>query len=117
MPQLPRLFGRLPKARFEIRLTDPAQWYPPPDDGTRPGIFAMPVVNPRTVSIFGLEALLTHEGMPGRHFDGGIKLESDIPDFRRRSRVNAAHRRRARPSKCCATWRGRDRRWAIKLVS
>src|SRR4029077_19062704 len=96
VPQLPRLFGRFPKARFEIRLTDPAiaastpaQWYPPSDDGTRPGIFAMPVVNPRTVSIVGLEALLAHEGMPGHHFDGGIKLESDIPEFRRRSWVNA----------------------------
>ena len=96
VPQLPRLFGRFPKARFEIRLTDaalaasmPAQWYPPSDDGTRPGIFAMPVVNPRTVSRFGLEALLAHEGMPGHHFDGGIKLESDLPEFRRRSFVNA----------------------------
>jgi uncharacterized protein (DUF885 family) len=96
VPQLSRLFGRFPKARFEIRLTDPAlaastpaQWYPPSDDGTRPGIFAMPVVNPRTVSTFGLEALLAHEGMPGHHFDGGIKLESDIPEFRRRSWVNA----------------------------
>ena len=96
VPQLPQLFGRLPKARFEIRLTDPAiaastpaQWYPPSDDGTRPGIFAMPVVNPRNVSSFGLEALLAHEGMPGHHFDGGIKLESDIPEFRRRSWVNA----------------------------
>jgi uncharacterized protein (DUF885 family) len=96
VPLLPRLFGKLPKARFEIQLTDPAiaastpaQWYPPSDDGTRPGIFAMPVVNPRNVSIIGLEALLAHEGMPGHHFDGGIKLESDIPDFRRRSFVTA----------------------------
>jgi uncharacterized protein (DUF885 family) len=49
VPQLPRLFGRLPKARFEIRPTDPAiagsapaQYYPPSDDG-RPGVFAMPI--------------------------------------------------------------------------
>jgi uncharacterized protein (DUF885 family) len=96
VPQLPRLFGRLPKARFEIRATDPAiaasapaQWYPPSDDGTQPGIFAIPIVNPKQRSIFGLASLLAHEGMPGHHFDGGIKLENDVPEFRRRLWVNA----------------------------
>ena len=56
VPQLPKLFGRLPKARLEIRLTDPAiaastpaQYYSPTDDG-RPGIFAMPVTNRGSVS-------------------------------------------------------------------
>jgi uncharacterized protein (DUF885 family) len=96
VPQLPKLFGRFPKAPFEIRLTDPAlaasspaQWYPPSDDGTRPGVFAMPVVNAKTRSTFGLAALLAHEGMPGHHFDGGIKLENKVPEFRRRMWVNA----------------------------
>jgi uncharacterized protein (DUF885 family) len=90
VPQLPRLFGRMPKARFEIRLTDPAiaasapaQYYLPTDDG-RPGIFAMPVTNPRLTSTFGLAALLAHEGMPGHHFDSGIKLDNEVPEFRRR---------------------------------
>jgi len=90
VPQLPKLFGRMPKARFDIRLTDPAiaasapaQYYSPTDDG-RPGIFAMPVTNPRQVSTFGLAALLAHEGMPGHHFDTGIKLENKVPEFRRR---------------------------------
>ena len=96
VPQLPRLFGRFPKARFEIRLTDPAiaasapaQWYPPADDGSRPGIFAIPVVDPKQRSIFGLASLLAHEGMPGHHFDGGIKLENKVPEFRRKFWVNA----------------------------
>jgi uncharacterized protein (DUF885 family) len=96
VPQLSKLFGKQPKVRFEIRLTDPAlaastpaQWHPPSDDGTRPGVFAMPVVNPRNTSIFGLEALLAHEGMPGHHIDGGIKLESGLPDFRRRTFITA----------------------------
>ena len=95
VPQLPKLFGRLPKARFEIRLTDPAiaastpaQYYAPTDDG-RPGIFAMPVVDPRQVSSFGLAALLAHEGMPGHHLETGIKLENKVPEFRRRMWFNA----------------------------
>jgi uncharacterized protein (DUF885 family) len=96
VPQLPRLFGRVPKARFEIRLTEPelagsapAQWHPPSDDGTRPGVFTIPVVNPKDRSSFGLAALLAHEGMPGHHFDGSIKLENQVPEFRRRLWINA----------------------------
>ena len=95
VPQLPKLFGRIPKARFEIRLTDPAiaasapaQYYVPTDDG-RPGIFAMPVTNPSLSSTFGLAALLAHEGMPGHHFDTGIKLENKVPEFRRRLSLTA----------------------------
>ncbi|MCD6043689.1 MAG: hypothetical protein K0R40_3292, partial [Burkholderiales bacterium] len=95
VPQLPKLFGRMPKAAFEIRLTDPAlaattpaQYYSPTDDG-RPGIFYMPVPNPRRVSTVGLAALLAHEGMPGHHFEIGIKLENKVPEFRRRLGVNA----------------------------
>jgi uncharacterized protein (DUF885 family) len=95
VPQLPTLFGRLPKAGFEIRLTDPAiaasapaQYYAPTDDG-RPGIFAMPVVDPRYVSSFDLPALLAHEGMPGHHLESGIKAENKVPEFRRRMWVNA----------------------------
>ncbi|HJS76858.1 MAG TPA: DUF885 domain-containing protein [Burkholderiales bacterium] len=95
VPQLPKLFGRMPKAAFEIRLTDsalaattPAQYYSPTDDG-RPGIFYMPVPNPRRVSTVSLAALLAHEGMPGHHFEIGIKLENKVPEFRRRLGVNA----------------------------
>jgi uncharacterized protein (DUF885 family) len=95
VPQLPKLFTRLPKTAFDIRLTDPAiagsapaQYYWPTDDG-RPGIFAMPVVNPRTTSTFGLAALLAHEGMPGHHLDAGFKLENKMPEFRRRLSIVA----------------------------
>ena len=96
VPQLPKLFTRFPKARFEIQLTEPelaataaAQWSAPSDDGSRPGIFRIPVPDPRRQSIFGLAALLAHEGMPGHHFDGGIRLENSLPEFRRRFYVNA----------------------------
>lgn len=95
VPQLPKLFARMPKARFEIQLTDPtiaasapAQYYGPTDDG-RPGIFAMPVVDARQTSTFGLAALLAHEGMPGHHFETGFKLENKVPELRRRLWFNA----------------------------
>lgn len=94
-PQLPKLFGRLPKAAFEIRLTDPAiaasapAQYHFPTDGGRPGIFSMPVVDPRGVATFDLAALLAHEGVPGHHLETGIKLENKVPEFRRRMWLNA----------------------------
>ena len=95
VPQLPKLFTRLPKTAFDIRLTDPAiagstpaQYHWPTDDG-RPGIFAMPVVNARATPTFGLAALLAHEGMPGHHLDAGFKLENRMPEFRRRLSVVA----------------------------
>jgi len=94
VPQMPKLFARLPKAGFAIRLTDPAiagstpaQYYWPTDDG-RPGIFAMPVVNPRQTSTFGLAALLAHEGMPGHHLES-LKFELKAPEFRRRLSITA----------------------------
>lgn len=95
VPQLPTLFGRLPKSRFEIRLADPAiaartpPRYMPPNDAGRPGVFAMPVVDPRKVSRADLATILAHEGMPGHHLEAGIKLENSVPDFRRRMWINA----------------------------
>ena len=95
VPQLPRLFGRLPKARFEIRLDDPAlastspARYLAPTDAGRPGIFLMPVFDPGRVSRADLAALLAHEGMPGHHLETGIKLENKVPEFRRRLWIGA----------------------------
>jgi uncharacterized protein (DUF885 family) len=95
VPQLPTLFGRQPKARFDIRLADPAvaattpARYLAPSDSGRPGIFVMPVVDPRQVSRADLAALLAHEGMPGHHLETGIKLENKVPEFRRRLWINA----------------------------
>jgi len=95
VPQLPALFGRLPKARFEIRPTDPAiaattpARYLSPSDAGRPGVFAMPVADPRQVARAELAAILAHEGMPGHHLEIGLKLENKVPEFRRRLWVNA----------------------------
>ncbi len=89
VPQLPKLFGRLPRSRFVIQPMDatiagsaPASYYWPTDDG-KPGIFAMPIVNPRHTSILNLASLLAHEGMPGHHMET-IKFDNPVPEFRRR---------------------------------
>lgn len=89
-PLLPKLFRRLPKAGFDIQLVDPAiaasasaTYSRPLPDGSRPGIFRMPVTDPRRVAAFPLTALLMHEGMPGHHLDIGRAVELDLPKFRR----------------------------------
>jgi uncharacterized protein (DUF885 family) len=96
LPALPRLFHRLPRIPLEIRLADPAlaasvpaQWLPPSTDGTRPGIFSMPVVDAREISIVSLASLLAHEGMPGHHLQGALARELPLPAFRRGLRINA----------------------------
>ena len=96
VPQLPKLFKRLPSAGFEIRLTPKelagsasASYLRPSPDGSRPGAFSMPVRDPRTVSRADLTAILLHEGMPGHHLDAGLLRELSLPRFRRMAGVIA----------------------------
>jgi uncharacterized protein (DUF885 family) len=96
VPALPKLFSHVPKARFEIALTEPelaasssATYMRPSADGTRPGVFRIPVVDPTRTALYGLRSLLAHEGMPGHHFDHGFAAELDVPEFRRGFRTVA----------------------------
>jgi uncharacterized protein (DUF885 family) len=89
--QLPRLFGRLPKAPFEIRTIEqfregsaPSQYWPATPDGSRPGIFYVNAsgidVNPRRAS----ESLFLHEAVPGHHLQLSLQREqTSLPRFRR----------------------------------
>jgi uncharacterized protein (DUF885 family) len=89
-PELPRLFSKLPRATFEIHLTpaavaasSSATYSRPTADGKRPGIFHIPVVDPKRTAASGLPALLMHEGMPGHHLDIARMVELDLPRFRK----------------------------------
>ena len=89
-PQLPKIFRRLPKAGFDIQATDPAvaasasaTYSRPPADGSRPGIFRIPIVDPQRIAAYSLTSLLLHEGMPGHHLDIGRGIELDQPLFRK----------------------------------
>jgi len=89
--QLPRLFGRLPKAPLEIRTIEefreqsaPSQYWPATHDGSRPGIFYVNAsgidVNPRRAS----ESLFLHEAVPGHHLQLSLQREqTSLPRFRR----------------------------------
>ncbi|HXV82152.1 MAG TPA: DUF885 domain-containing protein [Candidatus Binatia bacterium] len=90
-PRLPRIFGHLPKATFEIRTVEqfrekssPSQYQPGSPDGSRPGIFYVNASgierNPRRAS----ESLFLHEAVPGHHFQISLQREQErLPRFRR----------------------------------
>ena len=81
---VPRAFGILPRAALVVEpfpaFQEPSQpianYEPPAEDGTRPGVFH---VNLRYVMTPGeklrMEGLAFHEGIPGHHFQLAIALE------------------------------------------
>lgn len=89
--QVPHFFGRVPRTPFEIRATEKfraatasAEYMPAADDGSRPGIFYVPVVDPRKNRTTRMENLFLHEAIPGHHFQIALTLENKaLPRFRR----------------------------------
>ena len=88
-PYLHDLFGIIPKTSFEIRQTESfraasaaAQYYSGLPDGSRPGIFYVPIVDP-TKYTTAKENLFIHEAIPGHHFQIMIQKENkNLPRFR-----------------------------------
>jgi uncharacterized protein (DUF885 family) len=90
--KLPDYFGRLPRARYDIKEIEKyreqsapaAYYYPPPEDFSRPGLFYANTYRPEQRPRFFMEALSYHEAVPGHHLQIAIMQEqTDLPDFRR----------------------------------
>ena len=90
--QLPRLFGRLPRMPYGIRLvpdyiaprTTAAYYSPPAGDGSRAGFYYINVFNLKGRPLYQVEALSLHEAVPGHHLQIAIQQELEgLPDFRR----------------------------------
>ncbi len=79
--KMPDAFGRLPKADVEIRAypayraSGTGEYHSSSEDGTRPGIYYIAVVNPTHRSRAIQESVLHHETYPGHHLQGAIALE------------------------------------------
>ncbi|MEZ0471678.1 DUF885 domain-containing protein [Luteimonas salinilitoris] len=59
-----------------------ASYTPPPLDGSRPGVYQMPLRKDR-LTRFGLRTLVYHETVPGHHFQIALSVENrDLPKFR-----------------------------------
>jgi uncharacterized protein (DUF885 family) len=90
--RLPQLFGRLPKAPFEVTAvpeylekTSAAAYYEPgTPDGSRPGRLRIDTYNATDRNLYEVEDTAYHEGLPGHHLQISIAQElEDVPTFRK----------------------------------
>ena len=87
-------FGILPKADCLVMETPSgaqAFYFPPAEDGSRPGTFFMNTADPTSWGTYEVEATAFHEGIPGHHLQLAIATElgDEIPAFRRRIHIAA----------------------------
>jgi uncharacterized protein (DUF885 family) len=79
-PKSPAIARPYPRFR---EATAAASYTPPARDGSRPGVFQMPL-RPERMTRFALRTLVYHETVPGHHFQIALELENDdVPAFRR----------------------------------
>ena len=90
--KIPEQFSLIPKSPFEIRPVEPfraksaagGQYYPPSEDGSRPGIFYVNTYDLPTRKTWDAEDLYLHEAIPGHHFQIALQQElTNLPAFRR----------------------------------
>lgn len=94
---VPRFFSRGPRAKFEIRATEKfraatasAEYSAGTADGSRPGVFYVPILDPRDIRTPKMEDLFLHEAIPGHHFQISLTIENTgLPRFRRYEGNNA----------------------------
>jgi uncharacterized protein (DUF885 family) len=96
--KLPQLFGRLPKAKFEVvpvpdymeKTSAPAYYQQGAPDGSRPGRLFINTYNPTDRNLYSVEDIAYHEGIPGHHLQISIAQElENIPTFRKYSGYTA----------------------------
>jgi uncharacterized protein (DUF885 family) len=90
--RLPQLFGRLPKAPFEVVPVPPyleknsstAYYQAGTPDGSRPGRLFIDTYNYADRNLDAVEAIAYHEGLPGHHMQISIAQEmQNVPEFRK----------------------------------
>lgn len=90
-PQVDKLFDKQPETAFEVRRTEAfreasasAEYNPGSLDGTRPGIFYVPIPDVTEYNIYSDEDLFLHEAIPGHHFQISLTQENEaLPKFRK----------------------------------
>jgi uncharacterized protein (DUF885 family) len=84
------VFDKTPRARVEVRRepafsekTAAAHYTDPASDGSRPGIYYLPLPGP-TFEVVRMRSLAYHEAVPGHHFQIAMQQEvTDLPKYRR----------------------------------
>ena len=88
-PQLEKLFDMTPKAGFVVRRTEAfreasasAEYNSGSKDGSRPGVFYVPIPNVKKYNKFSDESLFLHEAIPGHHYQLSLQQENEaLPSF------------------------------------
>ncbi|WP_116770612.1 DUF885 domain-containing protein [Maribacter litoralis] len=83
------LFNLTPKAGFNVRRTEAfreasasAEYVPGSKDGSRAGIFYVPIPDVKSYNMLHDEALFLHEAIPGHHFQLSLQQENtSLPEF------------------------------------
>jgi uncharacterized protein (DUF885 family) len=90
--KLPELFGRLPKAPFEVvavpeyleKTSAPAYYEAGTPDGSRPGRLFVDTYMAAGRNLYQAEDVAYHEGLPGHHLQISIAQEMEgVPTFRK----------------------------------
>jgi uncharacterized protein (DUF885 family) len=82
----PQYFGRLPEANCEVRRVEAfreadepmAFYYPPTDDGSRPGIYYINCYDLADRALHHVASVTYHEANPGHHFQ--LALQQQMPE-------------------------------------
>ena len=91
IPNINKLFSLQPKTKFEVRRTEAfrektasAEYNQGAADGSRPGIFFVPIPDATKYNVVEDEDLFLHEAIPGHHYQISLQQENtSLPDFRR----------------------------------
>lgn len=90
--KLPQIFGRLPKAEYELKELEEyraanapqAYYYSAPEDRSRPAYFYVNTYDLSSRPSYTMTALALHEAVPGHHLQIAIAQEIEgLPWFRR----------------------------------
>lgn len=97
-PELPKLFGRLPKSKLTVipmeasrsKNAVPADYSDGTPDGSRPGHINVNEWDPEHRLVLNIEAIAYHEGIPGHHLQLSLAQEiENLPEFRRHAGYTA----------------------------
>jgi uncharacterized protein (DUF885 family) len=97
-PELPKLFGLLPKTKVEVRPVQPfrekeaaaADYSQGTPDGSRPGIIYVNTGDYQHRSLLSAESTAYHEGIPGHHMQIAIaQTLPELPPFRQQAFYSA----------------------------
>jgi uncharacterized protein (DUF885 family) len=97
-PELPKLFGRLPRAKVIVEPVEKfreaeaaaANYNQGPPDGSRPGRIQVNTSDPQSRKTITMESTAYHEGVPGHHLQVSIGQElPGLPPFRQQASYTA----------------------------